>query len=388
MISRPLASIVISSYNYARFLPQCIESALSQTHRDVEVIVVDDGSSDDSPDVIARYGDRVVAIIKQNGGQASAFNAGFARSRGEIVLFLDSDDVLLPAAVARAVECFRQSSDSVRVHWPMYLIDENGARTGEVMPSEPLPDGDLRDDVILNGPRYDAVSPTTGNAWSRRFLQQVLPMPEPEFRISPDLYLFALSPVYGPMRRIGEPQACYRAHGENHGWGTSLVGQKLDDDLRRVECAHRVTASHLRRAGVTVDAEAWEDRNWNYKWIRRLAQAKQDLLALLPERATFALIDGGEWGGQLVPGRSAISFPERDGRFDGPPADDVAAITELDRLRARGADFLVVWWTAFWWLDHYAAFSDHVRDCYALRASNERLLVFDLRPRIACANNH
>src|SRR3954451_20463787 len=96
---RPLVSIVIDNYNYARFLPEAIESALAQTYPDTEVIVVDDGSTDDSREIIASYGSRVRPVLKTNGGQASAFNAGFAASRGDVVLFLDSDDTLFPEAV-------------------------------------------------------------------------------------------------------------------------------------------------------------------------------------------------------------------------------------------------------------------------------------------------
>src|SRR6516164_3747657 len=111
------ASIIINSYNYARFLGQAIDSALEQTYPYTEVIVVDDGSTDDSRAVLTGYGDRVRAVIKDNGGQASAFNAGLRVSRGEVVFFLDSDDALLSTAVARAVELFRDP-EVVKVHWP------------------------------------------------------------------------------------------------------------------------------------------------------------------------------------------------------------------------------------------------------------------------------
>src|SRR4051812_2571992 len=86
-------SIIVSSFNYGRYLPQAIESALAQTHK-CEVIVVDDGSTDDSREIIRGYGDRLRAILKDNGGQASALNAGFAASTGDAIIFLDSDDML------------------------------------------------------------------------------------------------------------------------------------------------------------------------------------------------------------------------------------------------------------------------------------------------------
>src|SRR5271154_6940087 len=95
---RPLVSIVITNYNYGRYLRAAIDSALAQTYPRVEVIVVDDGSSDSSPQTIASYGTRIVPIIKTNGGHGSALNAGFVASRGTLVMFLDADDELLPEA--------------------------------------------------------------------------------------------------------------------------------------------------------------------------------------------------------------------------------------------------------------------------------------------------
>ena len=96
------ASVVVDTYNMERFTREAIDSALAQTHDDVELIVVDDGSTDGTRGIIESYGGEVVAILKQNGGQGSAFNAGFARSTGDFVVFLDGDDYLYRCAVANA----------------------------------------------------------------------------------------------------------------------------------------------------------------------------------------------------------------------------------------------------------------------------------------------
>src|SRR5687767_13453136 len=154
MSREPLVSIIINNFNYGRYVAEAIDSALSQTYQWTEVIVVDDGSSDDSRQVIAAYGDRVTAILKENGGQASACNAGFDVSQGEIVCFLDADDTLLPAAVERAVPLF-SGGDVVKVHWPLCEVSKEGKRTGLLIPAAELAEGDLREDVIRRGPlRY------------------------------------------------------------------------------------------------------------------------------------------------------------------------------------------------------------------------------------------
>src|ERR1700733_6356835 len=92
-------TILINNYNYGRYLSKAIESALAQNYSDFEIIVVDDGSTDESREVIARYAGKIKPVLKLNGGQASAFNAGYAASRGDIICLLDSDDWFLPGKV-------------------------------------------------------------------------------------------------------------------------------------------------------------------------------------------------------------------------------------------------------------------------------------------------
>src|SRR3990172_4791472 len=146
MMSEHYVSIIIDNYNYGRFLRDAIDSALRQTCRDVEVIVVDDGSTDDSRDIIRGYGDRITPILKANGGQASALNAGLARSRGDVVIFLDADDVLAPGIARRVSEVFAANRDAAKVQYRMEVIDVQSQRTGTIKPARHLPmrSGDLR----------------------------------------------------------------------------------------------------------------------------------------------------------------------------------------------------------------------------------------------------
>jgi glycosyltransferase involved in cell wall biosynthesis len=107
----PLVSILINNYNYGQFLDAAIASALNQTYPHTQVIVVDDGSTDQSLEIIAQYGDRIVPVLKENGGQASALNAGFAASQGEIICLLDADDLFLPCKVTEVVALFQAQPD-------------------------------------------------------------------------------------------------------------------------------------------------------------------------------------------------------------------------------------------------------------------------------------
>ena len=118
-------SIVIPSYNQERFLARAIESALDQTWADCEVVVVDDGCTDGSPAVMARYPQ--IRVVRQlNRGLAAARNAGLAASRGEILIFLDADDQLWPDAASTGVRLLEARPDAMMVFGRCRLVNENG----------------------------------------------------------------------------------------------------------------------------------------------------------------------------------------------------------------------------------------------------------------------
>src|SRR5512145_2536109 len=102
--SMKLASIIIPTYNQARFLPEAIESAIAQTYPAVEIIVVDDGSTDETPALLKSYTNQVTTIRQENYGLAAARNAGWRAAYGDYLLFLDSDDRILPDKVERHIE--------------------------------------------------------------------------------------------------------------------------------------------------------------------------------------------------------------------------------------------------------------------------------------------
>jgi len=377
-----LVSVIVNNYNYGRFLAEAIDSALSQTYERVEVIVVDDGSTDDSRDVIASYGDRIVPLLKANGGQASAFNAGFAASHGDLVIFLDADDALLPTAAARAIE--KLEPGVVKVFWPLWEMDAEGRVSSARIPSKSLPTGDLREKIMLDGPVACAEVPTSGNAWPRHFLERVLPMPESEFRINGDCYLSTLAAIYGEVRPIEDPQARYRVHGENR-YVLMSVGEKSRRQFEMYPVRCDLLALHLRRLGAEVDPARWKEGHWNFHYLQVLSLVTDEIAILAPEGASLIMIDDGQWGdgragSDAIPGRLVIPFMERDGYYNGRPEDDDAAIRELDRLRhTQAPQFLVVVWLAFWWLEYYSGFATHLRASFPCLLSNERLMIFDLR---------
>lgn len=123
--STALISVVINNYNFGRFLADAIDSADATG---AEVVIVDDGSTDNSSDILIRYGERVTAVRQENHGQAAALNSGIAASPGDVVLQLDADDVVAPQRIDRVAHSFRTSEVQWLRHDMFYVGDSSGSR--------------------------------------------------------------------------------------------------------------------------------------------------------------------------------------------------------------------------------------------------------------------
>jgi hypothetical protein len=377
MGTNSLVSIIISNYNYGHFLCQAIDSALAQTYPRTEVIVVDDGSTDNSRQILAGYAGRAQILLQENGGQAAALNYGFRISQGQLIVFLDADDLLLPTALEQAVSLFC-GGKTAKVHWPLAVIDERGARTGEVCPDwGPLAEGDLREAVLRRGADGYVWSPTSGNCWSRAFLERVLPFREARHSLWPDFYLATLAPLYGLVHRLAEPQGLYRLHGANYTF--VAIETRLGRLREQQDHCEAALGRHCRALSLDPDLRQCREKSW-YEWLRHIALAARDLAAVIPPDARYILVDEAAWDTRdlRLPGRP-IPFPEAAGEYNGPPADAESALQELERLRRAGAVFLVFGWPAFWWLDYYAALGRQLRAGYPCLLENERVIVFDLQ---------
>jgi glycosyltransferase involved in cell wall biosynthesis len=214
----PLAvDIVVTNHNYGRFLPQAIESACAQTHPDVSVVVVDDGSSDDSREVLRRYEERVEVVLKEQGGQASALNAGLERCRGDVLLVLDADDVLRPHAAERVAAAFAASPSLSKVQFPIAIVDAEGNPTGAVKPGGHLraPVGDQRR-AELAFPFDLPWLPGGGTGFRGEAVRRILPIPAADYpRSGADWYLVHLTALLGEAALLDEVCASYRVHGGN-----------------------------------------------------------------------------------------------------------------------------------------------------------------------------
>lgn len=213
----PSVDIVLTNHNYGRYLERALESACAQTHPDVTVIAVDDGSTDDSREVLARFGDHVEIVLKERGGQASALNAGLKLCRGEVLLILDADDALKPRAAELVAAAFAADAGLSKVQFPMTIVDGMGRDTGARKPSGHLqaPTGDQRR-AELAFPFDLPWLPGGGTGFRTVAVQRVLPIPEDRFpRAGADWYLVHLTALLGEAALLDEACAEYRVHGGN-----------------------------------------------------------------------------------------------------------------------------------------------------------------------------
>ncbi|HET6674482.1 MAG TPA: glycosyltransferase family 2 protein [Nitrospiraceae bacterium] len=263
MPSSPKCSVVIASYNYERYLPQAIESALGQDYPNVEVVVVDDGSTDGSPRVLERYAHRITAVRKANGGEASSRNVGFEHSTGDVVIFLDSDDYLFPDAASRIIEKFEPGV--AKVHYPLVVVDAEGQSTGQIM-ADRLPSGDMG--PLLRKFGFYPSPPTSGNAYSRAALNRIMPMPECVFARRSDTYEIIMSALHGEVRAMQEPCAAWRRHNYNM---SKYDVDGLWTDIRRDMAAVELMNSFLARQG---SADAAIVAGWPQHLRQRLTATK------------------------------------------------------------------------------------------------------------------
>ena len=234
----PLVSIIINNYNYGRFLREAIDSALNQTYPYIEVVVVDDGSTDNSREIIASYKDRIITVLKENGGQASAFNAGFAASKGEIICILDSDDIFLPEKVAEIVDIFGHHRGSGWCFHHLRLVDTNIKTLLEGRREGSSQEWDFRLHLKRGGRLPSIPTATSGICFTRSLLQMILPMPE-AITITSDNYLKFVALALSKGVFMAQELALQRVHGNN--------AYTLRNDKQKLKARILILTAHWMR---------------------------------------------------------------------------------------------------------------------------------------------
>lgn len=248
-MNQPLVSILINNYNYGSYLKSSIDSALRQTYLNTEIIVVDDGSTDGSQEIIRSYGDQIKPVFKSNGGHASALNAGFVESCGEIICFLDSDDMFLPFKVQEIVKAFTTLKDIDWVFHPLFEAQTDDLEKGSSnslieceSQEEAFVEIDFREQ-IRSGKQPGFVPQTSAISFSRKILKEILPIPEDQ---KTKTYV---GDTYMSMGCVFQSKGCvirkklsiYRLHGNN-----AYSNRQIDKSRETFAKVHITTGYWLR----------------------------------------------------------------------------------------------------------------------------------------------
>ena len=277
-MSEPAISVLITTYNYGQFIESAIDSVLAQDFpmEKTEIVVVDDGSTDDTKERVKKYGSRVEYFYKTNGGQAAALNFGFSKARGEIICLMDADDLFLPMKLRRISEAFeREPALGLVYHqlqeWHMSTNERRGWEFVEIS-------GDIH-----KQPKAFALyvpQPTSAISFRRSVVRGLLPVPE-EIRMLADCYLVALIPFLAPVLAIPEFLTVYRIHGKN---SYSIEKKEAPLEIRR---------SRLKMWQIVIEAmRKWLGAN-GYTRKQLPVRSLLDRWTTLLEREEFAVTPPG-----------------------------------------------------------------------------------------------
>lgn len=244
----PFVSVLIDTYNHERFIEAAIRSVLEQDFpaADREVIVVDDGSTDRTPELVAKFTPQVRHLRKANGGQASAFNAGIPECRGEIIAFLDGDDWWAPGKLRRVVDMLAAEPSVGLVGHGITEVYADG-RQQVVQPDATLR---LRADSLPNARLFrlrKCFLGTSRMTIRKTALSQILPVPE-SLCIEADEFLFTLAAVIADVLILTESLTFYRLHSANlyqaPGFDKKSVRQKCE--ILSSLAVHLTQALHIK----------------------------------------------------------------------------------------------------------------------------------------------
>lgn len=233
MPDSPKLAVIIACYNYESFVERAIQSVLRQARDDCEVVVVDDGSTDGSWEVIGRSG--VTAFRIENSGQRLACLFGLDKTKAPFVLFLDADDELKPGAIGKIID--RLDPGVAKLQFPLTRIDADGNIISAALPAlDTFRDRHVLARQVLRSGVYKS-PPTSGNVF-RRELCELLREADYD-KIVDGVILFA-APFFGDVVSISEEIGCYRIHGRNDSGlgrspGAAFFQRDIDRYLARME---------------------------------------------------------------------------------------------------------------------------------------------------------
>jgi glycosyltransferase involved in cell wall biosynthesis len=275
---KPDITVIIDTFNYGCFIEEAIESVLSQEfgQHGVEVLVVDDGSTDDTAERVKRFGAKIEYFRKSNGGQASAFNSGISRAKGDIIMLLDADDYWLPGKISRVLGEFNEHPGAGMVYHRWVEREMGSGRSSDA-------DFSLISGFVPSSVRqvmsFSGLT-TSCMAFRRNVLEQLLPIPD-SLTIQADAYIGTLATFLTPVVGLDERLAVYRVHSRN-------LYFNLGDDLDPVRLRRRIAT----REALVDGLSAWFNEH-GYNSKKGAVRATLQRWVLLSDNDRFRLSPPG-----------------------------------------------------------------------------------------------
>ncbi len=211
----PFVSVIIANYNYEVYIKEAIQSVLDQTYSNFEIVICDDGSTDESIKSIKSFSDkRIKLIVQENGGMASALNSAYKNSHGSILCFLDADDYFGKTKIETVVENFKKSGQTGFVVHRVMRVNEYGEEQGILPLFSKLPNGYLAKELLRNGGIIKELPPCSGLSLRREIAELLFPLNE-SFKTSADAIIQRIAPLITPIYYIKQYLSYYRLHNNN-----------------------------------------------------------------------------------------------------------------------------------------------------------------------------
>jgi glycosyltransferase involved in cell wall biosynthesis len=418
-------SIGLPVYNGENYVREAIESILSQTFEDFELIISDNASTDQTEEICRSYAiqDERIRYFRnqENLGASSNYKRVFDLASGEFFKWAAHDDLCLPGFVSRCVEVLDHDPTVVLCYARTITIDSAGKfakkwdarpefgsevphrRFREVfVPTETFPIwGLIRTNILRktpllgNYPEHDLPLLTELSLYGRFYeIPEFLFLSREHKQRSVRTYDFRKPHEavvwYDPKMSGKIIFPAWRLFSE-HIASINRAPLSLRERIPCYSIMARWFKDHRQAllrdlifagARIPVIGQMLTKTHEKYlesKWLNQTKRAVKDLESIVAVKENFILVDEVGLDPDVFARWEIIPFPERDGNYSGPPPDDATAISELNRLRIEGADFIVFVWATFWWLDYYSEFNRHLRSKFRCVVENDRLVVFDLR---------
>jgi glycosyltransferase involved in cell wall biosynthesis len=424
----PKISIGLPVYNGENFLKEALDSILSQTFKDFEIIISDNASTDRTETICREYAAHEPRIryfrSRFNLGASNNFNRVLTLSTGKYFKWISHDDLHDRNFLSKCIQVLDNDHSVVLVYTKAITIDGEGRTIrkewgtgrefGSVKTHKRFKEG-------LSPPCDPIPLPIFGVVRANILRKSQLMEGYPDC----DRALLAELSLYGRFYRIPEPLFLQREHKNRAGpslsenpywavtfWDSRKIGKIVIPhwallhryllaiynaplSLHDRFCCHKelgkwiyrqwrllikdliIVAGRIPICGplVTKAYKKFSEMQWNYM----LRNVEKEIDSYIPESETLILVDDAAFGIESFANRSTLPFLECGGKYNGPPIDDNNAIQELERMRGIGAQFMVFGWPSFWWLKYYSEFHGYLIRNYSCVLQNSRVVVFDLR---------